>query len=284
MSVVSVKERTEGQRSWKTTEGREHRRVFVVILNDVTDGAQTARLAAGVPDIGDAHPGDATAKAYRVDPQGTASSLAWYVYVDYRRPTHKTKAEDPLDDPVQIEWGFRTVSAVLEKDRNGNGILNSAGEPFDPPLEDDVHILTLTVTRNEPTFSANTANNYVNTVNSGTVTLCGLQVTARQAKLSGCSAQSAERNGVNYCIVRYQLEFKVATWDRDVLDQGIREWIDAGDHSKGLKQIKGPDGEYVMKPVKLNGNGRASAATADATYLTFECNTLKDFSTLNLNI
>ena len=68
--------------------------------------------------------------------------------------------------PPVIRFGFRDYTRVAECDNAGNPIRNSAGDPFDPPIEEDYSFLTLSIQQNVGTFAPLTAREYKNSVNS----------------------------------------------------------------------------------------------------------------------
>jgi len=301
MAVVSVQERTEGQQATIGT-GKQYRRVWLVTLSSATDGARVASTASAggvsIPSRGNAHPNNTSAKVVRIDPQMHGDQLHWLVAVDYQTPdsnrTSADEAENPLNDPVEVTWSteFQTVPITEAFDgTNKIPVLNSANDPFDPPVEQEDATSTVTIVRNEahlPKFGAD----YVNTVNSAATTIAGLPVKARQARIVECSAQRAERNGTRYWQVTYRILFKLKditgtddNWDRHVLDQGYFEWPDGIGADKQRRRIA-VDGKEAKEPQRLDGSGVALApetAQKDSIWRTFRTYRERSFAPLSLD-
>lgn len=77
-------------------------------------------------------------------------------------------APNPLTRPAIRSWGSMEYQRPMVIDYNGTPILNTMGEKFDPPYEETVCCLVLSVKRNEPVFNHNLALYYANTVNNDT--------------------------------------------------------------------------------------------------------------------
>lgn len=229
-----------------------------------------------IPTIGTAYGDDAYATCTKV---GDARQLGdgftqWEVPVTYERPSGDVLAEDPLDDKVRVSWGVRLVEEVVTWDKDGNPIDNSAGEPFDPPLMEEVAILTVRIVRNEATYGAADAFSYANAVNSSACTIAGLQVGARKARCLGIPGDNATRNGIDYWQKTYEFEFKMATWDRRPLDLGMY-YLSAGEPLT----FKDDEGAPMQVPQLLDGAG---AAGATPVFLTFRTKAEKSFGALGL--
>jgi len=134
--------------------------------------------AAGVS-IGDAYPDDGDLKAYRFRVRSSDSSgLLWTVTWEYK-PNPGTPAEPPdPQDPEQPQeeipgrpatWGgSSSVTAVpIYKDRNGDVIQNTAGDPLeDVTAEQAEDRLTFTQYRTEHTGWMADSRRFTNAVNS----------------------------------------------------------------------------------------------------------------------
>ena len=296
MAVVSVHEIPEQARASGSRLSKKYSRTFAVQLDSVVRGEIVALTAddgtLAIPIYGAYHPNNVYAYVVNKASDPGEGRLIWMVRVDYETPQRESNYEedaDPLDDPVDINWTFTARTEVADKDKDGVAILNSAQDWFDPPLEQEVHDLAVTITRNDAVYVPLVAHNYVDSVNSDALTIAGLAITARQAKLVELSGNKAERNGVVYWVVTYRIEFRAATWDRNVLDQGLN-YLDGAGKKQPCMESKT---EKVTEPVRLNGSGgyltvpgaeekTAAQSVWSADYGKFRIYQEKSFGTLGL--
>lgn len=88
--------------------------------------------------------------------------FAWKVTADYSIPddgsdqqnNRDAQKDDPLNEPPQYSWEEETVSLETDRDADGNPILNSALEAYDPPDEIQKTVNIYTVTWNVAKFNA----------------------------------------------------------------------------------------------------------------------------------
>ena len=283
MAVLSVEPVPENSGGKLSTTSREYTRCFLVHVSSRYDEASVALNAGGLPDRDEPHPDDADALCNQLRPAAhDAEGLWWMIYADYATPTQSTPRADPLDDPVRVSWGSWSYTEALTKDRNGAAVDNSAGEPFDPPAEIERRAPLVTIVRNEATYDPATADDYRDSVNSDVTTIAGLAVTARQAMCLEYSAETAVRNGTGYFVVTYQIAFKAATWDRVILNTGMKTLnkvrVFEFDTAGALTEIES------QVPMLLAANGTQLAWNGTPTYETFQVNAQKAFAALDLNI
>lgn len=126
-------------------------------------------------------------------------------------PSSDLTAIKPQNNQTLINWS------------GGRGIVNSAGEPYNPPPERQASRPIVTISRNEATFSVAYKCQYENTVNSAT--WCGLN--PRQAWLRSIDATSNiwrstlfSNVAILYWRVTYTFALKFETWDLQILDHG----------------------------------------------------------------
>ncbi len=250
--------------------------------SDLDDIASVACGAAGIPAMYAAHPNHANAYAVAIWAEKTENRYVWLVHVAYETPQGRQYAENPINDEVQFVWGTRTTILAIEWDKDGKAVLNSAYDPFDPPIQEDLYDLTLIIVRNEASYTPATAHTYVNSLNNGNITIAGLAITAREGKLVDFSAEKLERNGYDYYRVVYRIEFNANTWDKQILDQGIYERKPAEDGKRKYCKVEGKD---ATEPQRLDGSGEQLAETHPAqasVFLTFRIYPETNWSSLSL--
>jgi hypothetical protein len=190
-------------------------------------------------------------------------------------------AEDPTDDSAVITWGSEQFQRPAVFDRSGNFIVNSAGDPFDPPNMMDDSRRVVTVQKNlavVPTWILD----YQDAVNSDSFTVDGVTIGIGLAKMQTVTVgERNRRNGTVFRTVSFTIHLQREGWLLRPLDAGFRE-IAYG----GLVNIKNPgDEELPGAPVPLNGSGAALASPSFSTcvFLPFEVYATRAFSSLPLS-
>jgi len=167
MAIDSIREGWRELRAGGETNNPTAVRVFSVVTDaasrgvfdwpqtDPTDGTTTVP-AAGTQD----HPDDAD--LYSRVPQVTLVSPTYFlVTVAYAaEPYYASPLEE---DP---EWGWDEVSTVepVDYDADGEAVVNSRGDPFEPPLTKEYRDTLLWIERNVATFDLDTKLAYQDTV------------------------------------------------------------------------------------------------------------------------
>lgn len=131
--------------------------------------------------------------------------------------------ENPLLEPARITWHTEQFQQVAWRNNANQAIVNSAGDPFDPPPMKDF-------SRRVARIQKNVANvpvwflDYEDALNSGTFTVDGLSVSRGLAKLQRAEAgEWEERNGVRFRVIGFELHFSRIGWQLTNLDAGFRE-------------------------------------------------------------
>jgi hypothetical protein len=261
----------------------ENVRVFEVQLEAAeADTARTARLNCGVA-TNDVHPEDAGLRARRFTAEATGGRAAlkrYRVEVVYESPPPGETFGDPvLDDPV-VRFGGRNVTAIAIQDKDGNAILTSSREWFNPPYEIETHPSVIGIERNLATASSATMRQYRDSVNSVGITIVGHALNARQGLLVNWEASSFRRSGYFRWRHSYTIEIADGTWDVELLDQGLC-YIDSNNVQRRIKV----EGEPVEEPKRLDGAGTPLAFDAlpsASVFLAFRIRSEQDWSALDL--
>jgi len=283
MAIVSVtlKPLPAGHAAEFDARGYRCTRVYNVISDaPLTDWPFAIRDAAGLPRVGDLFPGNAFMRVRRVVPKPAgvgADGGAFDVEVHYDTQTDVRGlttnfaggtpsagdtyfVEDPLSRPAQLSWDFEPIQiakvrATLVSDDDGatwqsaNAYLNTAGQTFDPPLTDELYVLVGTLTRNEATYNAALARQYIGAVNSDV----WLGLSPRTVKLARWTAQRLYESSVWYWQHTYVIQIHPLIWDDIVLNQGLA-YIDSGEGNV-LKVARDLDDFAHGQPVNLDANG-----------------------------
>ena len=282
MAVTEVAElMEEGARgaSWQVSGGRRYQRKFRVLTNSQFDGPNTAATAVGMK-YGDAYappnnPNEADNFAYcdsvTVDSVGD-DGIEWIITCGYGWYDALTagggKEQNPLAMPIEVSWSLRDHEAVLEVDQNGKAVLNTAGDPFDPPVTIDDPRLVMTVVRNEPIFTLFYVLRYRNAINSDP--FAGFD--PFYSKVLNVQSRSQFHQEVGwYYQTTYEFEFispKVNETGQGfrklVLNQGMRQMSASGKPVHILLK-----GVPVNAPMLLDNNGKLLAPNATPVFLDF---------------
>lgn len=300
MSVISVHETWRGQSGGINDKAqRKYARTFQVFCNNINTRALEVRLAAGVPRLFDYYitssEFDLGARARNIDVvQDTLYPLRWEVTVSYDSisidPTkiatpNQTSgssqgggAKSPEQKPPQYSWDFTRQARAISKDLDGKAILNSAGDPFDPPIEIDDCRPILTVEQTLLTFDVNLAMQYYDTVNSDTF----LGFSPGQAKCNGRKGTSRFEENKFVWTVTTEIHFRRDNWiPLEIIDRGFH-YLDGTPPKKIL--FRDPtDDQPMATPQLLNGNGGIGPiAGTDAQFQQFRVFQSLPFAALGL--
>lgn len=277
---MPVRETVEAQTSALTRDGWTATRQWKVGLSAVKNGGVASVLAVtSVAPIGSAHPFIPSIFLEKLTPSGTESRLEWVVTGEYS-PLIISGATNPLEEPTVVSWGSKTYTVAAVKDKDGNPVVNSAGQPFDPPATREEHVIVATITYNSKEYDPTIATQYEDTVNEEATVIGTLNVEARAARIAEIGADPAYFGTVPYWQVAITAEIKAGLWDRDFLDYGIFQLV-PGTNDK--VRMRTDDGEEVTEPILLDGEGhKLNPQTAAPVFLTYKMHTETDFSILEL--
>jgi len=276
MAVVSVKESHE--RTGRNSRGvRTYTRTFTVTVNSRDDGPYTAGSAAGLPRIGSVHDDDPGAWCVDLDVRATDGWTVYTVVATYDSTVEMS--ENPLFQPVDIEWDGEQYDEALVIDRNGDAVLNSAGDPFlDARRERTRRVVT--ATKNiaaVPSWIITSED----AVNSSAFLLDGFTIPAGKAKLGAPRlGRWQTRNGVRFREMTMRFTLNKDGWLYAPLDAGFRY----RNGSNELTRIVSDDGTDVSQPVCLDGSGGvlSDPTPATAVYGSFDIYPAYDFNLLPL--
>jgi hypothetical protein len=294
MAVTQVKEINAGRGGKEAyqpdgTTVFNRTRQWRVDTSSATDDDVTVLANTSLPKIGTAHPNHANCKCISrsAKPESNPQKKQWLVLAEYS--TKWNIAENPLNDPARTEWSTETFQTIVERDIDGNGVVNSAGDPFDPPAEKDDSRWTSVTRKNVAATVPDWMFAYQDAVNSDSYTIDSIIITAGWAKVSAIHlSEIQERNGTQYRVITVTIHYRaenedigsgsgsygsgsgddeIEPWHLSLLDAGFRELSGgsssasaSGSGSAGgslLVNIKDSESDPVTAPVPLDGEGYA---------------------------
>lgn len=254
MTVTYLGEIAE-RRTAKNMQGRRsYSRTFHVSSDSKTDTAFDAGSASGLPLIGSAYPDDANAFCKSISVACEHGYTGWLVTCEYD-DKFEIEQNTPENDEVKISFTSELFQEEAWQDKDGNGVFNSAGDPYNPPLMRDDHRVVARIVKNV-TSVPDYVLDFPNVVNSVPFTIKGLLVGARRAKISNVAvSEDQRRNGVKFNTVTIDIQIKRRgkTWDREVLDAGFRR-LDPSDSTRRIPCLNDDETE-VTEPALLDGAG-----------------------------
>ena len=257
MSVVSVKERWGDRTTTEDSDGlKSYGRVFIVETDGGADDHGDAVLAStDIPQYNDAHPTDlgafVRARSAPALQETSGDTNHWLVRIGYapipnQEPGGSAETQILHFEP-NVEVSFRTAMVVApgeltpndpyaEKQAGGKlfrkGLLNSAGEPFDPPILVPQSHPILNITMNVGNFDSEASKRFVDSVNFTEIVIAGFQLSPHEGLMVGITTSGHEFITFNevrfsYYRVTFTIHVKWGTWDPEVLNQGTY-YLDGG--------------------------------------------------------
>ena len=279
MAVTYVGELSEGRRATNDRGVRTYTRVFRLTTSSQTDNAFTVGSNGSLPVIGNTFPSDGNAYCTNLDVQCVRGWRIWDVTATYS--TERVLSSTPTSDPTYITWDTEQFQKPATQDKDGKGVVNSAGDPFIPAEQMDDSRRVVTVQKNlanVPTWILS----YQDAVNSDTFTIDGRSIAIGEAKMQRVSVGPPEiRNGTTFRQVTFVIALRRDGWAYKLLDQGFNEKDPAAATKRKPIYI---NGHLPSSPVLLDGTGKAQTdpKTANAVYLTFNVYKTQAFSSLPL--
>ncbi len=160
-------------------QGKAYTQRFLVITNSKSDGPASIisqmgyfygqKYIIGYPGGGTDADFNSYLTGIDVDQVGE-DGLQWEVTFNYSWYDANTigggPQQNPLLMPIEVSWNWRDYELVIAQDINGDAVLNTAGDPYDPPVLINDPRLGMTVVRNEASISIGLIQQYRNAINS----------------------------------------------------------------------------------------------------------------------
>ena len=284
MAVEYIGEAPGGRSAQNTKGVRTYIRKFRLRTTTQADGPFAVGSNASLPVIGNTHPEDANAYCVSIQVENTDPWAGWTVTANYS--TEQELNTNPTSDPAVITWSTEQFQRVAVFDNDGDLILNSAGDPFDPPAMMDDSRRVVTVQKNlavVPTWILD----YQDAVNSDAFTVDGVSIGIGKAKMQNVSVGPVERrSSTTFRSVNFTIHLQRDGWALQPLDAGFREFVttDSVPEPELKNILNRGDQQPVAAPVPLDGNGKAldNPSPTNCVFLTYNVYKTRTFSTLPL--
>lgn len=290
MGYVRVIEQNGRSGSVDAKFQRTYKRNFLVEVDGPTYGPYYAASATGIPRIFDPHNEDPYAFCTNLDPQqdpedqflfhitatygysidgwtsGNGFGGTGNPYVDSQQAglPIADRVASPLSRPR--DYDFDTIASgteVVEFDVNGRPLLNTAGDPFNPPYTIEKPALSLVVGLNSSDAPGNVWAAYYNYLNASSMTIGPWTFGAKKARLRRVTAKRVNEQNISYW--RWMIAFEIRPdWRWRPRSQGFRAYVNrtvGGSVVKKLEHITDAAGVRTSYPVGLDADGYERVVT-----------------------
>ena len=306
----------EGRPGEEMESGRKRfTRTYVVRTDDPANGPNVVLTAPGLPPMGSAYSGHPTAVVTGRFPHPLSGTRkVWHVEVEW--DTHSVdRDEDPLKTRPQIEWGAEVfdepllgtaksdgypmqyqarddasvnpVPVTAENFFFGRGVVNTAGDPFDPPKTRPNYYPAVRFTRNESKFNPAYAMFYGNTVNRlpwNTLDKRQVLLKVIEASHQVQLSDGLDKPDILYWRVSYVFVLKFTTWDMFILNSGHRYLTLPNTNQAALKVPFLRDGHPYEGLLKPDGTRYTPGQEQKPSWIPVPCYRAVDFAPLFINL
>jgi hypothetical protein len=297
MAIIAVTELYESRAaSINRMYERTYTRVFEVITSDDAVGGFAVRTASGIPQIGNSYHNlaDPYDPLYEFDRGafcdevsaeciggGEGAGIVWRVSCTYSN--YIPLDVDPTLWKIKVTFSGERTERVVDFDRHGNPVINSAGDRYAEPVTVDDHITTMLIVRNElvSTYSPALASLFSDTINDATWNgfpkgYCKMGI------ISTSDPQYDSNSQRYYYTVTYPVSIGRKPWRKDLLDQGYNVLSGSYGAEKPIPYMVG--GQPVSDPIPLDGYGHWIGEGGSPVTLTYEVFDEADWSGLNIDL
>lgn len=231
MAVTSIGEIIEARKGKNDKGVRSYSRQFLIQIDNESDNIFTVTAPPALPLVGHQYPLDPQALCKSVNAE-CKTALSWTYTAEYDTVQDDVQETDENDNkpwnafPI-ITWSSEIYQEAIYKDKDGEAIVNSAGDYFvDPaPTRDASHLIAQI--KQKVQFVPSWVFSYQNAVNSGPITIDGLSVGTGLAKVQRISIGETQTNGFfHYREVTLEIHLHKDGWKLEPLDAGFRKLVD----------------------------------------------------------
>lgn len=282
----------------ETIEGPEYDMSWKVTTDSKDDGPFSVRTFIGIK-YGDVYQHgtekDVLAVCTRISEHEMLGGdlFDWQVDVHFERPPkeeagEQSASENPIDDPIQIEWGYEERQRSTLVDIHGHPIVNPVGDPYDELIAVDDFRRTLLIVRNEKTFPKALADSLSNKLNDAPWN----GYAPKTIKLKPITAVRQWNTAIGpYWAVRYEFVFAAIgeTWETELVSKGFHHYSTANNAATKRRiylpypSQSGIESEPAVEAQLLKGDGTLWKDGDPLHTKKWETIYLADYSALNLD-
>lgn len=232
-----------------------------------------------IPNVGDQHPRYPFLIANPYELDATDNPQYFTLTVTYTYAWNFSIAIDPLLQPPRFRFVVGEEKLPCFFDKDGNPIVNTAGDIFDPQPQDDYPILEILITRNESRYNVNQALNFMRSTNQDAWTLPNGQIVQPgQARMHTISQGGDTDKDALFVPVTYHAFLTDTDFNLQAVDQGFQAWGAPGNPTLEKiynQQNNGSALTAISSPALLDGRGGPMVPG------NYQIGSLDDFKTAN---
>lgn len=289
MAYAGITEVHEGRQAGADRMfSRRYTRVFLVWTTSATDGPYFVGSHPSLPTLYSSHPEDpyAFCTAINGPVQDQGDPTLWRITYEYsyamdgsaspatgnpaidsqqKGASPASRSAVPTARPRDYNIVQNTYMEASEFDAYGDDILNSAGDPFLPPIELPKVEIIVTVGLNDVSAPSLAWLGAQNKTNANTITVGPYTGTAGKWKLNKLSAVPVYENNLAYWRWTMEWAYRADGWEKMIVDKGMREKTAAGER----QPVDMGSGLSPSQPILLNGAGRKLPTGTRPYHLSF---------------
>jgi hypothetical protein len=287
MSVTLVTEKVSKSLGIDERLNSTYTRDFFVHTDELATEHEIALADDGttaIPDMYSRHP--VNTNALLVDKrcsQNKDQPLLWEVSCKYSTKTvdpsqQSQDKEDILNETPTINGVTERVQIVVDKDKDGDDILNSAGDKFfDPAPTKDEILRVYSISFNAERYDENAALDYIDAINSDAFQIGNKSFPAKSLRVMDITWDVQFAKSFRYFKVSMILKYRKRLWTEEIQQRGLYYYPSGVSSDK--KRILVNKVEAV-EPKLLKADGDVLAEGSPAVYKTVELLEEKAFSGL----
>lgn len=205
----------------------------VYLLKDATStncvAALTEAATLNLPDLGDSHPSNSSAKAVDISAshyvgEGSVFSIT-VAYTNEREVIDFKSSANPFTLPTDVNYDqVDNLTTILKDTVTGLAFKNSAGDLFTTAFQENKPLTRITLRRNERDFDAKKAATLRNKVCPNSVKIDGFTYEANTAKLERyIASKQFDQFNRDYFVVTYQILINEDTFIRNIFNVGHKD-------------------------------------------------------------
>lgn len=285
MTVRRIIEITGDEGSVDRENVHEYTRRFWVQVDSYRDSTATVLAHRGIPKPYQPHPADPRALATKPKAKRRDDSSLWFkVTVPYSSQIDEEESDaDPIRRRAKISMRSQPYKRIVLFDVFGNPIVNTAGDQFARPIEEDSTEWIFHVQKNI-TRHPRWLDDYDGALNSDSFRIRGRTIPKLKAKIGGLTISDYKiKNRKRYMELSFDIHYRQEGWHHEILNRGFRQLVekqtkdpDTGkrETEKVLEEIL-IDGERSNDPLFLDKKGKHIAKPTKDNIVTLTFHTIK---------
>lgn len=184
-------------------------------------------------------------------------ATGYKLQTSYKKSDGITNEPNLLLRPPLVTYKYGMVQEPCDVDNAGNTIINTSGDPFNPPQTIEVPVIFMQSLKYFSSFNPTEALGYIGKVNSASCTIAGLgTVAARSVRCLNYAPANSFYLASTCIAVAAEFEYRPQLFDRKIFNKGFQCWYkDKSNNIKKGKLISKTTLQPIPEPVLLSSCG-----------------------------